>query len=334
MSETPHQDESVRQGVYTENSYVAGRNIQFNVSTPETAQSSPRDQVVDAPILLRRLRELIQEDAVLLRDYRVLLMDFFARRPDTAFMFSLEEVHDLLPGLRKRLPPNAIMRASIPDAAEVPSPIEFRPNSLSRREISEWLASLAFRVHVGSLDWGSRPVELSWHLADSADLPVSIYIADETIHENVETAIEHWLTAAGLDIAEWGEPVIGSWFRALRAAAKQAVNSGVVQDATLTAVHAADTRLVLYQDAQTTALLLQNLGPVITALQPTKDAVIRAGALLIVKVDWQIQVFQLTAAQQAVLDHRPRLASSPYEIIQALQLSQPVTTDEALPAAE
>jgi len=31
----------------------------------------------------------------------------------------------------------------------------------------------------------------------------------------------------------------------------------------------------------------------------TKDAVLRVGALLIVKFDWVVQVFQLTAAQQA-----------------------------------
>jgi hypothetical protein len=129
-------------------------------------------------------------------------------------------------------------------------------------------------------------------------------------------------------------PVIGSWFRHLKAAAKQVVPAHVVQDAALTALHAADSRLVLYQDAQTTALLLQGVAPVITSLQPTRDAVIRAGALLIVKVDWKVQVFQLTAAQQVKLDHQPQLASAPHEVVQALQLTQPASEDEALPAVE
>jgi hypothetical protein len=60
--------------------------------------------------------------------------------------------------------------------------------------------------------------------------------------------------------------------------------------------HAADSQLVLAQDAEVTARLLQNLAPVIGSLQPTKDAVLRVGALLIVKVDWAVSVFQLTAA--------------------------------------
>jgi hypothetical protein len=47
------------------------------------------------------------------------------------------------------------------------------------------------------------------------------------------------------------------------------------------------------------------------------------GAVLLVKVDWVITVHQLTAAQQAVLDHQPRLATTPHEIIAALSISPP-----------
>jgi len=92
------------------------------------------------------------------------------------------------------------------------------------------------------------------------------------------------------------------------------------REAALVAAHCADTRLALAEDAAVTATLLQNLGPVIASLQPTKDAVIRVGALLIVKVDWVVNVYQLTAAQQAILDHHPQSQSSPHEIIAALDL--------------
>jgi hypothetical protein len=73
---------------------------------------------------------------------------------------------------------------------------------------------------------------------------------------------------------------------------------------------------------------LPNLAPVIGSLQPTKDAVLRVGALLIVKVDWAVSVFQLTAAQQARLDHHPQLASTPREIVAALQLASKETAIE------
>jgi hypothetical protein len=164
------------------------------------------------------------------------------------------------------------------------------------------------------------PPSQGWGLTPET-VPVTIYLADEGIHEQVEAAVDELLATAGLHVEDRDEPISGSWFRRMRAGVKQAVHSPATQEAMLAATHAVDSRLVLAQDAHVTAVLLQNLGPVLTSLQPTKDAALRVGALLIVKVDWVVQVFQLTAAQQAILDHRPELARSPREIIEALQLS-------------
>jgi hypothetical protein len=69
-----------------------------------------------------------------------------------------------------------------------------------------------------------------------------------------------------------------------------------------------------------TATLAQSVSTVLTSLQPTKDAVVRLGAVLIVKVDWAVTVHQLTAAQQAVLDLRPELQAAPHQIMEALRL--------------
>jgi hypothetical protein len=164
------------------------------------------------------------------------------------------------------------------------------------------------------------------------ELPISIYLADEAIHEQVEYAVEVLLATVGIEVVERDEPVIGSWFRRMKGKAAEFAQTSVGREAALTAMHAADSRLVLAQDAYVTATLLQNLGPVIASLQPTKDAVLRVGALLIVKVDWAVQVYQLTASQQAVLDHKPALATKPGEIITALQLSD--VEAAAVPAAD
>jgi hypothetical protein len=172
----------------------------------------------------------------------------------------------------------------------------------------------------------SIPGSYAPEVPSGSTLPISIYLSDEHIHEDVEAAVDEWLAHAGLAVEEREKPVIGSWFQRRRAGLGQAMHSPAVAEAALTALHAGESRLVLQQDAMVTATLLQNLGPVIASLQPTKDAVLRVGALLIVKVDWAVQVFQLTATQQAILDHQPRLASSPREIIAALQLSGPSDT--------
>lgn len=151
--------------------------------------------------------------------------------------------------------------------------------------------------------------------------PVSIYLADGSIHAQVELAVDRLLYRAGLRITEREEPVSGSWYRRMRATLDSAARSDKGQEAMLSAAHAADARFFLRQDAELTTLLLQNLGPVITALQPTKDAVVRAGALLIVKVDWVVAVHQLTPRQQLALDHAPDLESAPHQVLKALGIA-------------
>ena len=95
--------------------------------------------------------------------------------------------------------------------------------------------------------------------------------------------------------------------RSVTAGDRKTVKSPIAREGALVATHMVDSRLILAQDAVITAKLMENLPHVIESLQPTKDAVIRIGALLIVKVDWVVTVHQLTAAQQAMLDHQPQL---------------------------
>jgi hypothetical protein len=176
--------------------------------------------------------------------------------------------------------------------------------------------------------FGARPEIYRLPEAITVRGPVSIYLTDEGIHGEVESVVEAWLATADGFIGERDEPVIGSWFRRMvvyfkvRAPKPDSLAYRSARETLFTAVHAADSRLIQAQDAYVTATLLQNVGPVLQALQPTRDAVVRAGALLIVKVDWVVQVYQLTAVQQVLLDHRPELAASPTEIIAALRLHE------------
>ncbi|MFF8478866.1 hypothetical protein [Streptomyces sp. NPDC015414] len=161
-------------------------------------------------------------------------------------------------------------------------------------------------------------------------LPVTIYLSDEGTSHDVQAAVEELLGHAGLAVIDREDPVLGSWFRRMRATISRAAGSQVVRESALTAAHVADARLVLAQDATITATMMQNVGPVLASLQPTKDAVVRLGAVLIVKVDWEVRVIQLTAAQQAVLDHQPQLATSPRDVIGAIGL---LATSEGQTAA-
>jgi hypothetical protein len=187
------------------------------------------------------------------------------------------------------------------------------------------------RVEPGAASSGPAPVcgfsaqpmqNILSTIDQASTLPITIYLSDETTHQQVETAIDYLLAMADLRVELRDRPVLGSWFR--RMWASRVTSSPLARDIAMTAAHAAESRITLAQDAAVTAAMLQNLGPVITALQPTKDAAIRVGALLIIKLDWVVTVHQLTAAQQLKLDHQPRLAASPQDLMAALELI-PVT---------
>jgi dihydroxyacetone kinase DhaKLM complex PTS-EIIA-like component DhaM len=147
-------------------------------------------------------------------------------------------------------------------------------------------------------------------------LPVTIYLSDGADHESVESAVEQVLDSLGLYVVGREDPVVGSWFRRMLASAR----SLATNDPVASLVHGADARYLQRQDAENTALLMQNLGPLIASLTSTKDAVVRVGAFLVVKVDWVLVVTQLTAQQQLTLDHSPQLAAAPQKILHILGL--------------
>jgi hypothetical protein len=188
--------------------------------------------------------------------------------------------------------------------------------------VAEMAAYLEARARPKEFEEGPLPV--GW-VAETT-FPISVYLADESGHHEVEEALVGLLRAAGIDLFERDDPVLGSWFRRMRGRVRDTFRSPVAKELADVIAHAADSRAVLAHDAAVTANLMQNLGPLLTSLQPTKDAVLRVGALLIVKVDWTVAVHQLTAAQQLRLNHQPQLLTSPSDILHALDLSpNPVT---------
>ncbi|GAA4548574.1 hypothetical protein [Amycolatopsis samaneae] len=152
-------------------------------------------------------------------------------------------------------------------------------------------------------------------------MPVSIYLDENRDTARVQDAVEALIRAAGGEVVARDEPVIGSWFRRLRAKFRTVTASPLGTEAKLLGAHALESRLVHSTDATVTATMMQNLAPVLSSLQPFTNAVVRVGALLIVKAEGELMVHQLTAAQQLALDHRPELLKSPRDILCALGLA-------------
>lgn len=153
---------------------------------------------------------------------------------------------------------------------------------------------------LGSVDGADHPYfALASESEPDPAIPVIIYLPDTSGHGEVEAAVMALLATAEADITS--REALADNLLALRA-------RPTTDEATLTAT------------------CLRNLGPVIAALQTHAEAVLRAGAVLLVKHGPRLTVQELTQAQQFRLDHEPDLASAPGLILSTLESDEGFTS--------
>ncbi len=149
-------------------------------------------------------------------------------------------------------------------------------------------------------------------------LPITIYLRDESDHEMAERAVQELITAAGFIITAWGEPVLGSWFRRMRATLAEAARSSEGRAVLEATALRADLELVQRPDAEVAALWMANIVPLLATLQNMGDAVIYLGVVLIVRSDGKTFVYKLTTHQQLILNNSPHLLTNPESILRTL----------------
>ncbi|MFB9925732.1 glycosyltransferase [Amycolatopsis halotolerans] len=162
---------------------------------------------------------------------------------------------------------------------------------------------------------------------------VSLYLDKKQGAARVEKSVEDFVNRLGGQIFDRGDPVIKSWFRQMRAKLVYFSKSPAGQDIQEVATHAAAARLVHAADANVTSTMMSNLAPVLNSLAPYSNAVLRIGALLIVKTDGVLVVQQLSPGQQLVLLRRPDLLTSPATVLDEIRAKSEIEeTDSTIPA--
>jgi hypothetical protein len=98
------------------------------------------------------------------------------------------------------------------------------------------------------------------------------------------------------------------------------------REAAKSAAHAVEAKTALAWDADLALKHSQSVSNVLASLTQTKDAIVRIGPILIVKVNWAVAVHQLTLAQQFDLEHAGSAALTVEETLCSLGLAMPTTS--------
>lgn len=151
--------------------------------------------------------------------------------------------------------------------------------------------------------------------AQQATVPVAVYLTQAADFPAVRTAIESYLQAAGLEIAEEIEPVIGSLWWTARAR-KRAV--GVGQDAALL-LDATAWGPVRSRQADNNLTNSQAAKNIADTLSTCEAGVIQIGSLLGVKRGGVVTIVTLSLAQVSELERRPILLKDPETVLEHLQ---------------
>jgi hypothetical protein len=167
------------------------------------------------------------------------------------------------------------------------------------------------------------------------DVPVSIYVDDESAGPGLELAVGALLTELGMQVTQADLPIQRSWFRRLRARSKLMTNSPEYVELMTKATRALELHALDRPQAEVDAGQGDAAAKIITALGASKirNAVVQVGSILAVKVGDEITVRTLSQLELACLARRPDLLRSPAEALVALRMETERAT-ASLPAAQ
>ncbi|MFC4533933.1 SPFH domain-containing protein [Sphaerisporangium dianthi] len=148
---------------------------------------------------------------------------------------------------------------------------------------------------------------------------IAIYLGEEEPAAAVLTAVEELVEAAGWSISEWSQEILGSWFKLLRAKAKDVAASDLAHDIAGDLRRAAELRALHVTQAQVDDTQASAAARLIQALEHTPRAALVVGSLLVVKVDDSLTVRTLSHRHLAHLERNPHLIADPASILLALR---------------
>jgi hypothetical protein len=156
-------------------------------------------------------------------------------------------------------------------------------------------------------------------LAIQRPFAVTVYLADDEGHEEVQEALGDLLTAFDFDVVDSFPSLRGSWYRDFIAVSRRALTSHDLGERLQKVERGIELQLLHKQQAEIDSMQGDAVAKLLTALEHTSDALVQIGSVLLVKVDGVPAVRNLTQVELRYLEHNPRLLKSPAAILEALQ---------------
>ncbi|WP_205315800.1 hypothetical protein, partial [Nonomuraea lactucae] len=154
----------------------------------------------------------------------------------------------------------------------------------------------------------------------TADLfPMTVYLTDESRHEEVERAIAAFIEAFDLEETIAIPPALGSWLKRLLLRSRNVATSDAAKDIREEVRRAVELHGIHKIQAEVDERKAAAASTLIQALDSQQRAAVLLGSMIILKSGNSLVVRELTQRELIHLERNPKLLQNPAELLEALQ---------------
>jgi CspA family cold shock protein len=155
--------------------------------------------------------------------------------------------------------------------------------------------------------------------ARTTEFLVQIYLGSPEGAAEVDESVLRVLDELGAEVGRRPPPMTGSWFRRFRARMKKVADSDQFSDLGLRIERALELQAIDGPQAQADAAQAGAAAGLIKSLEGQTNALVQIGSLLLVKVDGNLVVRNLTQGELSFMQKNPGSAANAREILDRLQ---------------
>ena len=165
-------------------------------------------------------------------------------------------------------------------------------------------------------------------------LPVSLYLENAEDKLEVQGALMKVLEAFDLEVRDLWPEIRGSSFRSFLARTRTSMRSPEFRTRLAKIERAVELQALHKVQAEVDAAQGDAVAKLITALGSTPTAMIQIGSVLLMKIDGEVTVRNLTQLELLHLERNPALLRAPAEALHELQRLNSAAESEQKPAVE